>query len=127
MSSMPDVRPRLPVGCWWSWRYSKNQTAIFAPLTSVNTPHHQDRGFDQARELDRARHSKLMNRSRRNRCVTELTFDCSNTVTVRSESRQEYVCGGCLRGDGRVIASASLVGANGVGRSGKSQPLAPNP
>jgi hypothetical protein len=65
MNSMPDVLPpRLPVG---SWRYSKNHIAIFAPLTKVNTPHHQVRGFDQARELDRARHSKFMNRSTGNR------------------------------------------------------------
>ena len=72
---MPDVLPRLPVGCWWSWRYSQNQTAILAPLTSVNRLHHQARGFDQARELecelecelDRARHSKLIDRSACNR------------------------------------------------------------
>jgi hypothetical protein len=44
-----------------SWWYSKNQAAIFAPLTKVNSPHHMVKGFDQARELDRARHSKLMN------------------------------------------------------------------
>jgi hypothetical protein len=67
MSSMPDVLPRPPVGWPWSWRYSTNQTAIFAALTTVNRPHHQARGFDQARELDRARHSKLMNRSTCNR------------------------------------------------------------
>jgi len=66
-SSMLDVLPRLPVGCSWSWRYSKNQTAIFAPLTRVNRPHHQARGFDQARELDRAGHCKLMGRSACNR------------------------------------------------------------
>src|SRR5258708_1294682 len=65
--SMPDVLPRLPVGGSWSWRYSENQTAIFAVLTRVNRPHHQARGFDQARELDRARHSKLMYRSVCNR------------------------------------------------------------
>ena len=27
---MPGVLPKLPVGCSCSWRYSKNQTAIFA-------------------------------------------------------------------------------------------------
>jgi hypothetical protein len=32
--------------------------------------------------------------------VTELTLDCSNTVINRGQSRQEYVCGACLRGDG---------------------------
>ena len=69
---MPDVLPRLPVGCSWNWRYIKNQAAIFAPLIMVNRAHHQARGFDQAkeldtdldteldRELDRARHSKLI-------------------------------------------------------------------
>ena len=67
MSWVPDVLARLSVGCWWSWRYSKNQTAIFAPLTNVNRLHHQARGFDHARELDRARHSKLMDRSACNR------------------------------------------------------------
>jgi hypothetical protein len=63
MTSEPDVLAGLPVGCSWSWRYSTNQTAIFAPLTAVNRAHHQARGFDHARELDRARHSKLINRS----------------------------------------------------------------
>jgi hypothetical protein len=79
MSSMPDALPGLPVGASWSRRYSKNQTAIFAPLTSVNRLHHQASGFDQAREfdaeldteldaeLDRARHSKLIDRSACNR------------------------------------------------------------
>jgi hypothetical protein len=78
---MPDVLSRLPVGCSWSWRYNRNQPAIFAPLTTVNRPHHQARGFDQAketdRELDRARHSKRIDRSA---CATELTFDCNNSV-----------------------------------------------
>jgi hypothetical protein len=76
MSSMPDAPPGPPAG--WSCRYSKNQTAIFAPLTTVSRPHHQDRGFDQAkesdeefddefdREFDRVRHSKLMGRSKCN-------------------------------------------------------------
>jgi hypothetical protein len=60
MSLMPDVLPRLPADCSGSWRYSKNQAAMFAPLTRVNKLHHQARGFDQARDLDRARHSKLI-------------------------------------------------------------------
>jgi hypothetical protein len=68
MSSMPDVLPKPPAGGSWSRRYSKNQTAILAPLTVVNRPHHQARGFDQAKELDaeldRARHSRLIDRSR---------------------------------------------------------------
>jgi hypothetical protein len=51
---MLDALPRLPVGCSGSWWYSKNQTAIFAPLTRVNRPHHRANGFDQARDLDRA-------------------------------------------------------------------------
>ena len=59
--------PGLPVGCSWNWRYSKNQTAILAPPTRVNRPHHQARGFDQAREVDRARHSRLIDRSACNR------------------------------------------------------------
>lgn len=110
---MPDVLPRLPVGCSCSWRYSRNQTAIFAPLTSVNRLHHQARGFDQARELDRARHSKLMipnpfqapGHAPR---VTELTFVCSNPVTNRGQSRQKYLCGECLRGDGGVSAASAF-------------------
>ena len=79
---MPDVLRRPPVGCSWNWRYIKNQAAMFAPLTMVNRPHHQARGFDQAkeldtepdtdldRELDRARHSKLIDHSVRNRTDT---------------------------------------------------------
>jgi hypothetical protein len=42
-----------------------------APLTRVSMLHHQARGFDQARDLDkepdRARHSKLIDRSTCNR------------------------------------------------------------
>jgi hypothetical protein len=34
-----------------------------APFTSANRPHHQARGFDQAREVYRAGHYKLMGRS----------------------------------------------------------------
>ena len=71
---MPDALPRLPVG--WSSRYSKNQTAMLAPLTRVNELHHQAKGFDQVRERDkdpdRARHSKLIDRSARNRTDTRL-------------------------------------------------------
>src|SRR5258708_16045017 len=73
---MPDLPPRLLVGCSWSWRYSKNQTAIFAPLTRVNTPHHLARGFDQARELDRARHSELIEPSACNRSELYLSQPC---------------------------------------------------
>src|ERR1700730_3135603 len=86
MSSMPGGLPRPPVGCSWSWRYSNNQTAIFAPLTRVNTPHHQARGFDLAREPDRAGHSKLIGVAPR---VTEPTFACSNSVINRDPSRQK--------------------------------------
>ena len=64
---MPDALPGVPAGGSWSWRYSTNQTAIFTPLTSVSRPHHQARGFDQARELGRARHSELIARSACNR------------------------------------------------------------
>jgi hypothetical protein len=53
---------RLPIGCSWSQRYSKNQTAILTPLMNVKKPHHQETGFDQARDLDGARHSRLMNK-----------------------------------------------------------------
>jgi hypothetical protein len=85
---MPGVLPKLPVGCSWNWRYIKNQTAMFAPLTMVNRPHHQARGFDQAkevdtdldRELDRVRHSKLIDHTP---SVTELTPNGSNSVTNR--------------------------------------------
>jgi len=36
-------------------------------LTSVNRDHHHAIGFDQAKDLDRARHSKRMDRSACNR------------------------------------------------------------
>src|ERR1700738_2862389 len=77
MDWMPDVPPRPPGGCSCSSRSSENQTAILTPLTRRNRPHHQARGFDQAREVDRARHSKLMHRSP---SAIELTFDCNNSV-----------------------------------------------
>jgi hypothetical protein len=32
-------------------------------LTAVNSDHHHASGFDQAKDLDRARHSTLMDRS----------------------------------------------------------------
>jgi len=59
MSPMPDL-----LSTRWSWWYSTNQIAMFIPLTRVNRPHHQARGFDQAKDLDPARHSKLMSRTR---------------------------------------------------------------
>ena len=59
-ASFIDVLPRPPVGCSWSWRYSMNQTAIFAPLTSVNSRHHRATGFDQAKEFARAGGRKFM-------------------------------------------------------------------
>ena len=46
---------------------TRDQTAMFRPLTSVSRLHHHARGFDQAREFDRARRSKRMNRSACNR------------------------------------------------------------
>jgi hypothetical protein len=64
---MPDTLLRLPPGGSWSWRYSKNQMAILALLTRVNRPHHQVSGFDQVMEIDRARHSELMDHSAYNR------------------------------------------------------------
>jgi hypothetical protein len=65
----------------------------------VKRPHHNASGFDQARELDRARHSKLMfpNPWTAPR-VTELTPDCINSVIDRGLSREKYLRGGYLRG-----------------------------
>jgi hypothetical protein len=61
------------------------------PLTSVRSPHHQDTGFDQARETDRAGcHSKLIRRS----AVIELTFKRNNAVMCQDESRHDYVLRG---------------------------------
>jgi hypothetical protein len=40
-----------------------NHTAMLTPLTSVNALHHQASGFDQAREVGCARHSRLIDRS----------------------------------------------------------------
>src|ERR1700678_4664148 len=82
MSMSSTLHARLPAGCSRNSRYSKNQTAMFTPLTSVNRPHHQASGFDQAKrldraELDRAGHSKLMGRPR----VSEPTFIRGNSVT----------------------------------------------
>src|SRR5215217_1728533 len=89
MSPMLDVAPAAPLGWSGSSRYSTNQTAILTPLTSVSRPHHQDTGFVQAREPDRACHSKLIRRS----AVIELTFNCNNTVIRRVQSRGEHVAG----------------------------------
>src|SRR5882757_6589903 len=89
MAPMLDALPAAPAGCSGSSRYSANQTAILMPLTSVRRPHHQDTGFVQAREPDRACHSKLIRRS----AVIELTSDCSNTVTDGARSRQKFVWG----------------------------------
>ena len=65
MSWMSEALSRLPVGCVWNWRYSRNQSAILPLLARVNRAHHQARGFD------RARHSNLMRRSACNRTDTE--------------------------------------------------------
>src|SRR3954453_5863104 len=88
MIQMLDALPAAPAGWSGSSRYSTNQTAILMPLTNVSKPHHQDTGFVQAREPDRACHSKLIRRS----AVIELTSGCSNTVTDGGRSRQKYVC-----------------------------------
>ena len=45
------------------YRYSKNQTAMLTPLTSVNIPHHRATGFDQAKDLERAGKFKLIDHS----------------------------------------------------------------
>src|SRR5262245_42726198 len=61
-------------------------------LTSVNRDHHHASGFDQAKDLDRARHSKLMGIAPR---VTELTFDRSNSVTQpTARPRKKALCAG---------------------------------
>src|SRR5436190_4314396 len=99
MAPMPDALLAAPVGWRGSSRYSTNQTAILTPLTSVSRAHHQDTGFDQAREPDRACHSKLIRRS----AVIELTFNCNNTVIRRGQSRQEYVGGGDGWGAGSPV------------------------
>src|SRR6185503_20771782 len=98
MIPMPDTLPAAPAGCTGSSRYSTNQTAILTPLTSVSRPHHQDTGLDQARDLGRACHSKLIRRS----AVIELTSDCNNTVIRRVQSRREYVEG---QGTGMALRS----------------------
>ena len=87
---MPGVLPRPSGDCSCSWCYSKNQTAIFAPLTRVNRPHHHARGFDHARELDRPRHSELMGHPVRNR--TDVY--CSYSVINRGQSRQNMPADG---------------------------------
>src|SRR5882757_11293572 len=89
MIPMPAVPPAAPAGWSGSSRYSANQTAMLTPLTSVRRPHHQDTGFVQAREPDRACHSKLIRRS----AAIELTSDRSNTVTDGARSRQKFVWG----------------------------------
>src|SRR3954449_9712599 len=98
---MPDAPP---AGCSGSSRYSANQTAILTPLTSVRRPHHQDTGFVQAREPDRACHSKLIRRS----AVIELTSDCNNTVVRRGQSRLKYV-----GGSGKDGARGSAISPHG--------------
>ena len=57
MSSMPEALSRLPAGCMWNWRYSRNQSAILTLLARANSAHHQATGFD------RACNSNLMRRS----------------------------------------------------------------
>src|SRR5262249_21623677 len=56
--------------------------------TSVNRDHHHASGFDQAKDVDRAGHCKLMIAPR----VTELTLDRSNSVTqTAARPRQKSV------------------------------------
>src|SRR4249919_1817319 len=104
---MPDAPPAAPAGCSGSSRYSTNQTAILMPLTRVSRPHHQDTGLDQAREPDRACHSKLIRRS----AVIELTFNCNNTVMRQGQSQREYVRGGRGREWRSGRGSATIVTA----------------
>src|SRR6476661_7692375 len=73
--------PRLPVGSLSS-RYSRNQNAIFAPLTMVSSPHHQARG------PDRTRHSNRIDRSAH---VIKLTLQCNDYVTNSYGVRESNV------------------------------------
>src|SRR6476646_5456152 len=104
------VPPAAPAGCSGSSRYSTNQTAILTPLTSVSRPHHQDTGLDQAREPDRACHSKLIRRS----AVIELTSDCINTVIDGGRSRQKYVWGSGPTREAIAIAGSAKCGAASI-------------
>jgi hypothetical protein len=54
---MPDALAAAGVVAWNS-RYSKNQTSMFALLTSVSEAHHQARGFDRACRINRIDRSK---------------------------------------------------------------------
>src|SRR5688572_11161304 len=75
---MPAELPiRGSCRCW----YSQNHAAMLTPLTSVSIAHQRPTGFDQARDLGRDDHSKLMTAPH----VTELTFDRINSVTKRGE------------------------------------------
>src|SRR5215467_5837320 len=77
MNSMSEVLSKLPVAGRWNSRYSRNQSAMFPPLTRVNRAHHQARGFDRARRCIRA--APL---------VIELTPNRYNSVTKRDRSRE---------------------------------------
>jgi hypothetical protein len=68
-----------------------------APLTRVNRPHHQPNGFDQAKELDRVCHCKVM----RIPPFTKPTFRCSNCVT------NMWPALGLMPGDGSGIDAGS--------------------
>jgi hypothetical protein len=65
----------------------------------------------------------IPNSSTRSPYATELTFDCNNSVInlivvilSRIAARHDTnICAAVLAGDGGVIASASLLGANSVG------------
>src|SRR5579871_121459 len=94
MSIRPMLKERstLPAGCSTNWRYSTNQIAILATLTSVSEPHHQATGFDQAsvlgsafaKDFDPARHSLLIDHSA---LVVELTCGVNKNVTRASRSK----------------------------------------
>src|SRR5215471_16298573 len=63
-------------------------------LTSVNRDHHHATGFDQAKDLDRARHSKPMDRSACNQ-TDILSLQFCHTARGQAKTKKCYVpaCG----------------------------------
>jgi len=94
---------------------------MFAPLTRSTDPTTRP-GIDQAketdRELDRARHSKLMNRS----ACNELTFRCSILSQVAA-SHERDLCATVLSGAAACSNGASQQPADSDGFGSRLQPV----
>src|SRR5690349_21466359 len=71
---------------------------MFTPLTSVSRPHHHARGFDQARDRDRAEKSKLIRALHATKPTSECNKSATKLVPINNK-KSGAACGSDARRD----------------------------